>query len=173
MIQNSARGGFYFVSQPAMTLQQALAGVWRESDRSSQARVAKRIGVYPSALSRWKQGDVPEGEQREKLFTWAEALPPEPVPASLDDVIARARLQTEANVIKLGEISGIARTVLTMMEAVTNQQRLVVNSLAPWVEAEDDLQQTIANVDLPLPPTPSAVPADARPAARRRKAAGE
>lgn len=58
-----------------MNVQDALARVWQEAARSSQGRVADRIGVQRSALSRWKQGDVPQGESREKLLAWAESLP--------------------------------------------------------------------------------------------------
>ncbi len=53
----------------------ALALVWEESSRSSQARVADRIGVPADALSRWKVGARPVGKYKERLLAWAESLP--------------------------------------------------------------------------------------------------
>lgn len=53
----------------------ALALVWEESARSSQARVAERIGVPADALSRWKVGARPVGKYKERLLAWAESLP--------------------------------------------------------------------------------------------------
>jgi hypothetical protein len=53
----------------------ALALVWEESARSSQARVAERIGVPADALSRWKVGARPVGKYKEQLLSWAESLP--------------------------------------------------------------------------------------------------
>lgn len=94
-----------------MNVQDALARVWQEAERSSQGRVADRIGVQRSALSRWKQGDIPQGESREKLLAWAESLPeravrpvdpptpPTPSPASE----ARALLDPVAQLVAEGQ----------------------------------------------------------------------
>ena len=44
-------------------------------DRTSQAEVAKAVGVSESTLSRWlSRESVPTGARRERLFLWAESL---------------------------------------------------------------------------------------------------
>lgn len=94
-----------------MNVQDALARVWQEAARSSQGRVADRIGVQRSALSRWKKGDTPQGESREKLLAWAESLPAgaehkAPAPAAPAPSVAseaRALLDPVAQLVAEGQ----------------------------------------------------------------------
>lgn len=119
-----------------MTVDEALACVWREASRSSQAMVAEAIGVSPATITRWKDGHRPLGKGIAKLLSWAEALPPGPPPP---DVMIAAIQRTAENLMKLGEIRGQARGVLTMLQAVTAEQQRVVDSLEPWSMAEAQL----------------------------------
>ena len=156
-----------------MPIRSALAALEAQVARSSQERVAASIGVAGSTVSRWRAGsDQPKGKGREKLLAWAEALPPEPSAPSMADVLALAKLRTEENVVRLGEISGYAKAVLSAMIHAAQQQQAVVKSLAPWVDAEADLRQSIEAADGPDPAATPTESADARPTARRRKAGG-
>jgi hypothetical protein len=119
-----------------MDIASALALVWQEVNRSSARRVAEKINVPRSALTRWKQGGVPLGEAREKLLAWAESLPPRPAMPAEDETIALAMEQTGANLVRLAEIRGYARSVLSMMRAVTDEQQRVVDALEPYAAAE-------------------------------------
>ena len=119
-----------------MDVQDALDLVWQEAKRSSQNRVADRMGVQRSALSRWKQGESPQGELREKLLAWAESLPPRPAMPAEEESIALAMERTGANLVRLAEIRGYARSVLSMMRAVAEEQQRVVDALEPYAAAE-------------------------------------
>lgn len=119
-----------------MDVQDALELVWQEAKRSSQNRVADRIGVQRSALSRWKQGESPQGELREKLLAWAESLPSRPAMPAEEETIALAMERTGANLVRLAEIRGYARSVLSMMRAVAEEQQRVVDALEPYAAAE-------------------------------------
>ena len=119
-----------------MDVQDALELVWQEAKRSSQNRVADRIGVQRSALSRWKQGESPQGELREKLLAWAESLPSRPAMPAEEESIALAMERTGANLVRLAEIRGYARSVLSMMRAVAEEQQRVVDALEPYAAAE-------------------------------------
>jgi hypothetical protein len=110
--------------------------VWQEAERSSQSRVAEKIAVPRSALTRWKQGGVPIGDAREKLLAWAESLPARPVAPSPEDAVSVAIERTGENLVRLAEIRGYARSVLAMLRAVTDEQQRVVDSLEPYVSAE-------------------------------------
>lgn len=118
-----------------MDVAQAVALFWDRVERSSLRRVAKEVGVGHTTAAGWKGGTVPEGENREKILAWAEsvsaAVPPTP------EVLQRAHESTRRNLVRLSEISGYAKSVLQMMEAVTEAQREVVRGLAPWVVEEE------------------------------------
>jgi transcriptional regulator with XRE-family HTH domain len=85
----------------------ALALVKREASRSSQARVAERIGVPRDALTRWKAGGSPTGRSKEKLLAWAQALidedarPAVPAPSLASE--ARALLDPVAQLVAEGQ----------------------------------------------------------------------
>lgn len=59
-----------------------------------------------------------------------------------ENVLRAALAKTEANLVRLSEISGYAKGVLEMMRAVTAGQEQVVASLAPWVRHEERLYDT-------------------------------
>ena len=122
-----------------MTVDEALELLWTEVSRSSQARMAARIGVSPATVTRWKSGVTPEGESVEKLLAWAERLELAPPPPSAEDVIARAARQTRRNLVRLSEISGYAKRVLEEMRSVTASQERVVDQLAPYVLIEEEV----------------------------------
>lgn len=93
-----------------MDIVTALALVWEESTRSSQARVADRIGVPADALSRWKVGARPVGKYKERLLAWAESLPeravrpvdpPAPAPSLASE--AQALLDPVAQLVAEGQ----------------------------------------------------------------------
>jgi transcriptional regulator with XRE-family HTH domain len=67
-----------------MDVAAALALLHREADRSSQAAVARVIGVSKATVTGWKQGATPQGDQRAKLLAWAEGIP-DPPPVVVDD----------------------------------------------------------------------------------------
>ena len=119
-----------------MTSDEALKLLWYHASRSSQARVAKQMGVPRDALSRWKNGGAPRGKLLEKLMAWAESLPPRPAEPTLEPAMAAALEQTGANLVRLAEIRGYARSVLAMLRAVADEQQRVVDSLEPYVSAE-------------------------------------
>jgi transcriptional regulator with XRE-family HTH domain len=125
-----------------MDVQDALERVWQEAKRSSQGRVADRIGVQRSALSRWKQGESPQGELREKLIAWAESLPPRAAVAPEEAAIELANERTGQNLVRLAEIRGYAKSVLAMLRAVADEQQRVVDSLEPYAAAEGRLLAT-------------------------------
>lgn len=116
-----------------MDVSSALALVWQQADRSSQAQVAREIGVTPATITAWKSGNAPTGKTRQRLLEWAERL--ESAAADLD-AATKALEATGRNVAKLAEIRGYAAAVLSMLRSVTAEQEKVVDSLAPYVEAE-------------------------------------
>lgn len=135
-----------------MDLSEALDLLWREAARTSQAAVAEDMGVHKSAVSRWKAGDVPKGKLKTALMEWAEkkaaaydTARPAPLqtrdgaPVGVGQIVRDAKAQTDANLVRLSEISGYAKAVLTMMQAVTDAQARVVASLEPYVVAEEQL----------------------------------
>lgn len=150
---------------------------WREVGRSSLRRVAKLVGVPHSTAAGWKDGKVPEGENRELLIRWAESLPAPPPPPEL---VTAAIQRTAENLAKLGEIRGQARSVLVMLQAVIAEQQKVVDSLEPWAlgEArlmlagfsEDEAASVAAAFVEPTPTAPSA-PAGAGKAGGSKKTA--
>lgn len=86
----------------------ALALVRQESERSSQSRVAKRIGVPRDALTRWKAGGTPTGTSREKLLAWAQSVSegtaaPAPAPAPSLASEAQALLDPVAQLVAEGQ----------------------------------------------------------------------
>jgi len=145
----------------------------RKTRGENQQAFAAALVVNRVTVSEWERGAAEVSPLSAGALDTLERETHRPPSSPLADTIARARLQTEANVIQLGEISGIARAVLTMLEAVTDQQRLVVNSLSPWVHDEEDMRQTIAASREGLGEATPAVPAGARPAGRQRRAGGE
>ncbi len=117
-----------------MTTDQALELLWQEVARSSQSRVAERVGVSTASITRWKQGVRPEGKSVELLLKWAQALPaPAPPPDVLDTAIDR----THANLKRLAEIRGYAQAVLSMLHTVAAEQQKVVDFLDPWANEEE------------------------------------
>ncbi len=58
-----------------MDVQEAVKIFWREVELSSLRRVARRVPVGHTTAAGWKDGVVPEGENREKLIAWAKSLP--------------------------------------------------------------------------------------------------
>lgn len=124
-----------------MDLPTALSLFWAEVDRSSIRMVAKEAEIPYSTAAGWKRGALPEGKTRTALLRWAESRAhyavPVPTPVA---VLETAMAQTQANLVRLSEISGYAKAVLEMMRAVTEGQAKVVASLAPWVEAEEQVR---------------------------------
>lgn len=114
----------------------ALELVKQEAERSSQARVARLIGVPRDALTRWKSGGSPTGKSKEKLLAWAESLASRPAMPAEEESIALAMERTGANLVRLAEIRGYARSVLSMMRAVAEEQQRVVDALEPYAAAE-------------------------------------
>ena len=90
-----------------MDLDTALALLWAESKRSSQSRVADRIGVPRDALSRWKAGAQPSGKYKELLLAWAESRATRPVAPAPDRkspvAAARAVLDPVAQLVAEGQ----------------------------------------------------------------------
>jgi transcriptional regulator with XRE-family HTH domain len=138
-----------------VTTAQALDAVWQQAERSSQARVARAIGVSAATVTRWKQGGEPEGRQRELLLAWAEALPsrtPLRVPESLAqyDAVLATVIATGENRARLGVVQGYAQFVLDQLIELARRQQQVVDGMRPFSEAEG--QALAANV------TPEQIP---------------
>ena len=142
----------------------ALARVAVESQRSSRALVAEAIGVDPSVVSRWIAGESrPTGKTRLRLIRWAEELPP-PVPPP--DVLEQALQRTGDSLVRLAEITGYAKAVLSMLRGVADEQARVVQSLEPWSALESGLQTASGSAratlhraaQTPTPPSDSGSP---------------
>ena len=125
-----------------MDVHEALARALYEAERSTQSAVADDIGVQRSALSRWKNGDKPQGALRRKLIAWAESLPPRAAVAPEEAAIELAIERTGQNLVRLAEIRGYAKSVLAMLRAVADEQQRVVDSLEPYAAAEGRLLAT-------------------------------
>lgn len=184
-----------------MDLESALQVMWDRARRTSQRRIAKEIGVHPSALTRWKKGERPDGELRELLFAWIDRVTepaPEPAPAvpgaAVGEVIPvaiviEARRQLAETHRDLSRIYGYAESIADLADQVSLKQRGLLELLKPWVGTETDVRAgKVAGVlselarmeaegeETPLAPgpiTPSAS-ADAPTGAgkRKRKSAG-
>lgn len=116
-----------------MTGKEAFAVLLREVTRRSQTAIAADIGVSEPTVSRWIRSPLPpRGANLSRLVLWAESLPSQPQP----DVLAAAIEKTGANLVRLAEIRGHARAVLSMLKSVTDEQQRVVDSLEPWSRAE-------------------------------------
>jgi len=115
--------------------------------RSSQVRVAQRMGVGNATISRWLAGDaVPTGKAAEKLMQWAGSVDAAAAPDSIsvyDEVVA-AVIATGENRARLGVVQGYAEFVLSQLEDLVKRQREVVNGIKPFAEAEG--QALAANV---------------------------
>ena len=150
-----------------MTVEEALDRVWREAARSSQAMVAESIGVSPATITRWKDGNRPRGEGVAKLLAWAEALPPVQTP----DVLTAAILATGENVERLAAIRGYAQAVLDQLLDTAKRQQVVVDSLAPWSQAEGRqmalAEQRVEEARASVTQAAAAHAEQAAPAARR------
>lgn len=130
-----------------MDLKTALQMVWDRSARSSQRRVAEEMGVQPSALSRWKSGEEPQGKLREQLFAWAERVAPSPeapITAAEYDAVIAAVVATGENRARLGVVQGYAQFVLDQLADLVRRQQAVVDGIRPFAEAEG--QALAANV---------------------------
>lgn len=117
-----------------MDVDKALDLMWSAAARSSQGRVAKEIGVQPSALSRWKAGERPEGDNRQRLIEWAERQPArvaEPVASYASDAITRLVRQGQAE-----QAAWVQAFVVRILEAQTDLVRSL--SLAPPQPMMDD-----------------------------------
>ncbi len=135
-----------------MDVGKALELFWAEVERSSLRHAAKDADVSYSTAAGWKGGAEPKGATRLALLKWAEKKAaaydrarPAPLqtrdgaPVGVGQIVRDAKAQTDANLIRLSEISGYAKAVLTMMQAVTDAQARVVASLEPYVVAEEQL----------------------------------
>lgn len=129
-----------------MTVETALRMFWDYASRSSIREASALVPVSHSTASGWKKSQ-PTGATRRKLLEWAEReaqnaeLPP--------TILVEAIQRTGANLAKLAEVKGMADAVLRMMQGITEQQQIVVDSLAPWSAAEglvDASRQLAANV---------------------------
>lgn len=119
-----------------MDIDRAFHILWQETLRSSQARVADEIGVSPSVLSSWKKGSKPEGENREKLFVWAEQRPArrvaEPSTAPYNSGL-EASMPASLVAFYSGVAVGMASSVRNILaSAVQEQDSLIahLNSMA-------------------------------------------
>lgn len=123
-----------------METSEAVELALKHARRSSQAIVAKAIGVSPPTLTRWKNGVSPEGRSLEKLLAWAESAPPLPPsqivsePEPPPHVVEDAARRTHANLVQFGVLFGIMKSTLRMMRAVVAEQETLVDGFAPWVE---------------------------------------
>lgn len=116
-----------------MNVDAALAVLRREVRKTSQRRLAKRLGISEATLSRWlSDKTTPEGETLEHLIAWAEQIP-EPTP---DEIMTAAVIATGDNLARLAEIRGYAQQVLTQLRQIAENQQQVVDSLDPWAKAE-------------------------------------
>lgn len=57
-----------------MDVHEALAVLFREADRGGQNELARKLRVSPSTLSKWKNGEVPQGKNRAAVIDFAERL---------------------------------------------------------------------------------------------------
>ncbi len=122
-----------------MNVAAALELLWKEVARSSQSRVAERIGVSPATVTRWKGGANPEGESREKLIAWAEASSVASAPLT-DDVLKRAAELTAYNLTRLQEIRGYAKFVYDQLLMLAGKQGEIVAALEPYAGLEADAE---------------------------------
>jgi transcriptional regulator with XRE-family HTH domain len=110
-------------------------------------QLGAQIGMAPSTVSRWLQGDRgPTGKGLNRLLAWAERSMqsdqrhPAPPPSHVAELMAIAQRETAGNLVRLSRIHGYAEAVLEMLESVTERQRRVVGSLAPWAGVEEDAE---------------------------------
>ena len=152
----------------------ALLALWREIARSSQQRVAARLGVSSGTITRWRQGVRPAGKSVELLLAWASALPataaPGPIPTA---VIVHARQQVAETHRDLARIYGYAESIAGLAESVAQRQRTLLTMLMPWVVSETDVVagkvagvlEALAALDASEAATPTAA-APSQPAGR-------
>lgn len=150
-----------------MTLSEALSLVWQESARSSQADVARAIGVAPSALTLWKGGTVPKGQRRAKLLAWAEAIerskPTTPLAGNI-----RVGFQMT------GDLTTAARESATPYNGVDAVVRAGIAEQTRWVRefAARVLEASAAQIRaLPVEPLPDLAVEEAARDTRQRQAA--
>jgi transcriptional regulator with XRE-family HTH domain len=145
--------------------------------------LGKEIGMDYSTITRWIKGErEPTGKGLRRLLEWAakEAAKPFPLaaeqPISAEEAIELAHRQTAHNLVRLSQIQGYARSVLDMMQAITEQQRAVVDGLSPWLDVEaiveserirSELNQTSTKEEQAKFKAETTPPAPAKP---RRKA---
>lgn len=117
-----------------MDLEEALRVVFAEAERRGQNQVAADLGVSNGTVSKWRNSAMrPEGAVKGRVFAFAESVLGTRTPL---DAATKALEATGRNVAKLAEIRGYAAAVLSMLRSVTAEQEKVVDSLAPYVEAE-------------------------------------
>lgn len=130
-----------------MIVEDAVAVLARELDRSSLRRLADQVGVSYVTVRSWiKDGVKPQGKPRELLLAWAEQQSTSPSSAS-----------------------GMARTVLAQLEDAVRRQRELVRLLEEGATPEQ--VEIIQAADDPLPEDEPATPTAAAPAAARRRGA--
>lgn len=107
----------------------------------TQAALAKRVGVTRQTAINWeKPGARPPGEDAtpklKKLFG---LMPGDEETAKARSALLKAASErTNENLVKLSEVSGYAKAVLSMLRSVTAEQEKVVASLGPWVDLESE-----------------------------------
>ena len=139
----------------------------------------------PSTVFRWIQGErAPTGKGLKRLLEWHDRQKPVGSPASpsasrvlpdlstadVAELMDHAQRETATNLIRLSRIQGYAEAVLQMLEGVTDRQRHVVNSLAPWAKAEEDaeIKRMRAELDATAVQDDATPPAAAPPHQKRK-----
>jgi transcriptional regulator with XRE-family HTH domain len=167
-----------------MDLPKAVQFVLAECDRIGQGKVATRLGVSKSTITRWRQGTTPREEHREAVLAFAETIvsrqlaPPE--------LIAAALAETSANIKRLAQIQGYAQAVYDALLDAAKRQAAVVQMLEPHVDAEarhyairaqqaltDDPETAALRADLDEIARTTTPPADTPAAPPRRRASGQ
>lgn len=155
-------------------------------DTSAEKLAAEIGGLTAKSVLNFADGSVakPRNSQRLAIVKWASRVPwslkeqagwieeplttPSVVGASPTGVLASASERTSENLLRLSEISGYAKAVLSMLRSVTAEQARVVESLEPWVLREDRAWTVRATEPAPEGLSPNATGAELEAATRRQ-----